>query len=116
MSRLEHLAQKYGLSVLFCPKYHCEINAIGGCWAHMKQFVRKRTDQRYDTMIRLIDESRMNFEKQQVHLKLFRRFWKCLQAYNRGKTYSEVLQLFFISGSTGKNKGHLQIRNTDLDT
>lgn len=81
----------------------------------MKQFVRKKTDQKFNTMIRLIDESRINFEQQQVHLKLFRRFWRCLDAYNTGKTYSEVLQLFFINGSTGKHKGHLQIRNTDLN-
>ncbi|CAF1307493.1 unnamed protein product, partial [Didymodactylos carnosus] len=53
ISRLEQLAQKYGVFLLFCPKYHCEINSIEGCWAHMKQFIRKRTDQKYPTMIRL---------------------------------------------------------------
>ena len=82
----------------------------------MKQFVRKRNDQKYDTMIRLIHESRINFEERQVYLKLFRRFWKCLEAYDEGKSYSEVLQLFFINGNPGKNKGHLQIRNIHLNT
>ncbi|CAF4927624.1 unnamed protein product [Rotaria socialis] len=115
ISRLEQLAQKYGVSVLFCPKYHCEMKAIEGCWAHMKQFIRKRTDQKYPTMIRLIKESQTNFEQQQVHLKLFRRFWKCLEAHNQGKTYNDVLQLFFSTTCTGANKEHLKVRNTNLN-
>ncbi|CAM4804123.1 unnamed protein product [Rotaria magnacalcarata] len=116
ISRLERLAQKYGVYVLFCPKYHCEINAIEGCWAHMKQFIRKRTDQKYHTMIKLMKESRTNFEQKEVHLKLFRRFWKCLEAYDQGKTYSEVLQLFFSKTCTGTNTGHLKVTNTNLNS
>ncbi len=83
--------KKIWLSALFCPKCHCEINIIEQCWAHMKQFLRQKTDQIYHTMIRPIEELRINCPEQQVHLKLFRRFWKCLAAYNQRKIYSEVI-------------------------
>ena len=102
--------------MIFCPKYHCEVNVIEGCWAHMKQFIRKRTDQKYHTMLRLMEESRTNFRQQQVHLKLFRRFWHCLEAYNQGKSYGEVLQLLFGKGCSGTNKGHVQVSNTNLNS
>lgn len=81
----------------------------------MKQFVRKRTDQTYHTMLKLIQESRTNFQQKEVQLKLFRRFWHCLEAYNQGKTYSEVLQLFFSSNCSGKIKTHRKITNNALD-
>ena len=102
--------------MIFCPEYYCEINVIGVCCAHMKQFIRKRTDQKYHTMLRLIEGSTTNFRQQQVHLKLFRSFWHCSEAYNQGKDYGEVLQLFFGKSCSRTNKGHLQVSNTNLNT
>ena len=29
-SKLEVLAEKYGVEITFCPKFHCEINPIEG--------------------------------------------------------------------------------------
>jgi hypothetical protein len=29
-SRLENLAKKYEVNIIFCPKYHCEMNPIEG--------------------------------------------------------------------------------------
>jgi hypothetical protein len=64
-------------------------------WCRMKQFVRKMTDQTFPTMMRLIPESRKNFDGKQIQLKLFRRFWRSLNAYEQGKSYGEVLRFFF---------------------
>jgi hypothetical protein len=80
----------------------------------MKQFIRKKTDQNYNTLLRLIEESRSNFQHQKVHLKLFRRFWHTIQAYNEGKTYHEVLQQFFDKNCIGTVKSHRRITNTSF--
>ncbi|CAF0955980.1 unnamed protein product [Didymodactylos carnosus] len=52
-SRLEQLAQKYNIRILFCPKFHSELNAIEGLWCHQKQFIRRNTDQTYNFQQRL---------------------------------------------------------------
>ncbi|CAF1405131.1 unnamed protein product [Adineta ricciae] len=31
-TKLETLALKYKVNVIFCPRYHCELNAIEGLW------------------------------------------------------------------------------------
>ena len=102
VTKLEKLAHKYNVKVIFVPKFHCELNPIEGLWCHMKQFVRKKTDQTFSTMMRLIPEFRENFVSKEVQLKLFRRFWRSLNAYQQGKSYGEVLRCFF-SGHCNSN-------------
>ena len=84
--KLEKLARKYMIKVSFSPKFHCELNAIEGLWCYMKQYVRKDSDQIYPTMMRLIPKSREMFAEREIQMKLFRRFWRCLDAYKKGKT------------------------------
>ena len=43
-TKLEILAKKYNVKILFCPKYHCIINAIEGFWCSLKQYIRKNPD------------------------------------------------------------------------
>ncbi|CAF1911762.1 unnamed protein product, partial [Rotaria magnacalcarata] len=83
VSKLEIFARKYNIKVIFCPKFHCELNAIEGLWCHMKQYVRKKSDQTFSTMLRLIPQSRENFKERKIHMKLFRRFWHSLNAYDQ---------------------------------
>lgn len=114
VSKLEKLARKYNVKVIFVPKFHCELNAIEGLWCHMKQYVRKKTDQTFSTMKQLIPESRENFISKEVQLKLFRRFWRSLTAYQQGKSYGEVL-LYFFSGHCDSNvTSHRRISNSKL--
>ncbi|CAF1284210.1 unnamed protein product [Rotaria sp. Silwood1] len=87
VTKLEKLGMQYGIQVLYVPKYHCELNPIEGYWCHMKQFVRKHNDQTFNKMVSLIGEARKNFEDRQIYLKLCRRFWKTLMAYNDGQYY-----------------------------
>jgi hypothetical protein len=101
--------------VIFCPKFHSELNAIEGLWCSQKQFIRARTDQTYGTMLRLMSESRLNFAEKQIHLKLFRRFWRSLAAYKNGETYEQVLRLFFSHLASGAVKQHTRISNSKLE-
>ncbi|CAF2033495.1 unnamed protein product [Rotaria magnacalcarata] len=82
-SKLEQLADKYNVRIKFCPKFHCELNAIEGLWCHEKQYIRQKSDQTYATMLKLMVESRINFSDRQIHLKLLRRFWRSLKAYKK---------------------------------
>jgi hypothetical protein len=78
-------------------------------------FVRQRTDQTYNTMLKLIVESRESFRKKEIYLKLLRRFWRCLQAYKDGQSYAEVMTMFFSSKCQGTVKAHARISNSNLD-
>ena len=115
VTKLERLAHKYNVKVIFVPKFHCELNAIEGLWCHMKQFVRKKTDQIFSTMMRLVPESRENFVSKEVQLKLFRRFWRSLNAYQQGKSYGEVLMCLFSGHCNSNITSHRNITNSKLD-
>ncbi|CAF4503702.1 unnamed protein product, partial [Didymodactylos carnosus] len=78
-TKLEMLGIKNKIKIIYCPKYHCELNAIEGLWCNQKGFVRSRTDQSFDKMIKLISESRINFVERKIALKLFRRFWRAIE-------------------------------------
>ncbi len=114
ISKLEKPANKYQVRVIFVPKFHCELNAIEGMWCHMKQLVRKMTDQTFPTMMRLIPESRENFAEKQIQLKLFRRFWRSLDVYEQGESYGEVLRFYFSGRSKQEVSSHRKINNSQL--
>ena len=113
--KLEELARKYNIKVIFAPKFHCDLNAIEGLWCYMKQYGCKNSDQTYPTMMRLIPKPREIFAERAIQMKLFRRFCRCFDAYKKGKTYSEVL-IFIFSGSCKPDVvSHRRISNTKLD-
>ena len=114
LSKLEILGRKYNIKVIFCPKFHSELNTIEGLWCHMKQYVRKKSDHTFLTILRLISESHKNFKERKIHLKLFRRFWRSLDAYNQGKTYAEILSLFFGQTCKPDVVSHCKITNSKL--
>ena len=66
-------------------------------------------------MLKLISESRQVFTDKRVHLKLFRRFWRSLDAYNEGQTYEQVLKMFFGSLCSGTGQSHRRIMNTNIE-
>lgn len=115
-SRLEKLARKYNGKVIFVPKYHCELNHIEGLWCSMKHFTRQKSDQTFNTLLRLIPASRAHFFQNTIYLKWFRRFWRALDAYNKGQTYADVLQLFFSRSCKSGVDSHRRISNTNLAT
>ena len=104
------------MKIIFCPKYHCELNAIEGLWCNQKAYIRSRTDQTFDRMIQLISESREHFVKKRIALKLFRRFWRSVEAYSCGLRYADVLKFFFRELSSASVQSHRKISNAKLDT
>ena len=96
-TKLEQLGIQYQVKIIFSPKFHCELNPIEGLWAYMKYFVRKFTYQSFKKMRELILLSREQYSKRNINIKLVRRFWRCLIAYKAGKSYGEVLKIYFGS-------------------
>lgn len=109
------LAVKYNVKVIYCPKYHCELNAIEGLWCNQKAFVRSRTDQSFEKMIKLISDSRIHFGERNIALKLFRRFWRSIEAYSQGQTYADVLKLFFSQLCKTSVQSHRRISNKNIN-
>ena len=97
ITKLEMLAIKYKVKIIYSTIYHRELNAIEGLWCHQKAFVRERSDQSFAKMVRLILASRINFAKRKIALKLLRHFLCPIKAYSEGQSYTDVLQLFFQS-------------------
>ena len=107
-------AWNYQIKIIFVPKFHCELNAIERLWCDMKQYVKKMSDQIFSKMLRLIPESRENFKKRQIQMKLFRRFWRSLDMYSQGKSYGEVLNLVFSQSCKSEVVYHRRVTNDEL--
>ncbi len=99
---------------MFAPKFHCELNPIEGLWCHQKDFVRKHSDQSFNTLLRLIPQSKENFLEKKIYLKLFRRFSNAMSAYEQGQSYAQVLNLFFSNLCSGTVISHRKITNSNL--
>jgi len=112
--KLTKSAEKYGVKVIFCPKYHCELNPTEGLWCNQKQYIRKRTDQTFVRLHKLLVDSRVHFLERQLCQKLLRRFWNCIEGYQDGATYYTIMSEYFSGKSTGKNKTHTKISNSQL--
>ena len=109
------LAMKYNVTIIYCPKYHCELNAIEGVWCSQRAFVRLRTNQTFEKMLKLIPDSRIHFVERQIALKLFRRSWRSIQAYSQGQTYSDVLKLCFSQLCKTTIQSHRRISNKNIN-
>lgn len=65
-------------------------------------------------MLELINESRENFTQKMIFLKLFRRFWRSIHAYAEGRSYEEVLKLFFGNNCSSTVMSHRKVTNSNL--
>jgi transposase len=108
-TKLEVLAEEFGVKIIYCPKYHCEFNPIEGVWCYMKNYVRKHTDQKFSTMIKLITTSMELFKKEKRSTKLWRRFWRAMKLYSTGYTYKQVMNILFGANTMGNIKHHRRI-------
>ena len=94
-SQLELLAAKYNVKIIWCPKFHCELNPIEGFWCDLKWFVRKFNDQDFKRLNGLIIQGMERFEEKKLSFKLWRRLWKSPEMYHEGSSYQQVLQSLF---------------------
>ena len=65
-------------------------------------------------MMILLDESREYFIRRNLFKKLIRRFWNVLEGYKNGKTYGEMLSIYFSGRSKEKIESHRKISNKTL--
>ena len=86
-----------------------------GVWCHNKQYVRRRTDQTFEKMKTLIKESREEFRKNDISVKLLKRFWRSCQGYKNGATYGDILKTYFSGKTKEKILAHRKIQNTLLN-
>ncbi len=100
---------------MFCPKFHCELNAVEGVWCNEKAFVRSRTNQNFATMKKLIIESKEHLKIINLNKKLICRFWRCIEGYAKGATYEEILQTYFCGKSKEKIESHRRISNKNVN-
>ena len=89
--------------------------AIEGLWCNQAAYARSRTDQSFEKIIELIWDSRIHFVKRNIALKLFRRFWRSIEAYSQRQTYADILKLFFSQPCKTSVQSHRRISNKNID-
>jgi hypothetical protein len=113
-TRLEQSAKKFGIKIIWCPKYHCELNPIEGFWCDLKWFVRKHNDQDYKKLNDLIVDGMKQYEEKGLNQKLWFRFWLAIEMYENKATYQDVLQTLFGAKSLSKVKTHKKIKSVEI--
>lgn len=103
-------ATKYNVIINYVPKFHSELSTIEGVWAHQKQYIRKNTDQSFECLRKLLVESRNNLKKHPLIPKLWRRFWRTIEAYENGVPFLNILKNYFGVKTEVKLVGHRQIQ------
>lgn len=99
-TNLEKLASKYDINIIWCPKYHCELNPIEGVWCDSKRYVRSQNEQDYNKLLLLIEASLDQYENKQLSIKLWYRFWRSIEMYDSGSSYQQVLETLFGAKSS----------------
>jgi len=99
-TKLERLAAKYNIKIIWCPKFHCELNPIEGLWCYSKHYVRLENSQDFSGLLSLIEKSFQEYEESILHVKLWNRFWEALSMYSSGASYADVLHKLFGAKSS----------------
>ena len=93
--KLQILGKKYGVDIIFSPKFHCELNPIEGLWCFQKVYVRKNTDGTFEKLTELMETSRKLFVTQNINLKLWNRFFNTIEDYLNNASYEDILKKYF---------------------
>jgi hypothetical protein len=115
-SKLEQLTTENKAFIIWCPKFHCELNPIEGFWCFLKAYVRRNNDQNFSTFLPLINTSIEKYQESGIHVKLWKRFWDCIEMYESGSSYQDELQSLFGAKNTVNVQHHKNIKhfNTNL--
>ncbi len=70
-------------------------NPIEGFWCYLKSYVRRNNDQNFSAFLPLINTSIQKHQGSGIHVKLWKRFWDCIEMYKSGSTDQDVLQSLF---------------------
>ena len=77
----------------------------------MKRRVRENNDQEFNKLNSLIINAQEAYKISDLNLKLWNRFWRCLEMYDNGATYQEVLTTLFGTKSSAQIKTHKKNKN-----
>ena len=66
-------------------------------------------------MLQLTPQAKANCIENNIFIKLFRRFWKTISAYEQGLSYAKVPQLFFSNHCSQTVVFHRRITNSNID-
>jgi hypothetical protein len=69
-TRLEQLAHKHGIKILWNPTFHCDFNGIEGFWCDLKWYVGKNNDQNYNKLNGYIIDAMELYERKKLNKKL----------------------------------------------
>ena len=73
--------------------------------------MRRNNDQNFQNFFSLINVSIEKYIKSGIHAKLWNRFWNCIEMYEAGATYQQVLHTLFGAGSCDNVKNHKNNKN-----
>jgi len=107
-STLELACDARGISVLFLPKFHCELNFIEQCWGHAKRLYCQKppSSSEEDLEKNLVDAlDSVTVEQMRKYARRFRRF---MNAYQKGLTGKQAIW------ATKKYRGHRVIPDSIL--
>ena len=110
-SKLQVLGNKYGVEIIFSPKYHCELNPIEGLWCFQKVYIRKNTDGSFENLIELLETSKRLFDNQNINLKLWNRFFNTINDYSNNASYDDILKKYFGIKTESKITQHRVIQS-----
>lgn len=134
-TKLQILAKRYNIKIIYLPKFHCEMSPIEGdihfkiaivvilykkmffigFWAWLKYYVRKHNTQQFSKFSDLIIEARTKLEKHILNVKLWRRFWRTMMEYNEGCDYKEVMQKYYGAKCESQIQEHRKINYIHSD-
>ena len=113
---LERLALKYNVKIIWCPKFHCELNPIEGVWCDYKRFIRANSEQKFEQLKQLLIEAQRRYQQKGLSIKLWYRFWRAIDMYENNCSYVDVLHDLFgaKSSATIKTKKKIKDFNTNI--
>jgi hypothetical protein len=109
--KLKLLAERFSVEIIFSPKYHCELNPIEGLWCFQKVNIRKNTDGTFEKLVELIDKTKEMFQKQNINIRLWNRFFNTINDYENDASYEEILKKYFGIKTKPNVKEHRTIQS-----
>ncbi|RPB02022.1 hypothetical protein L873DRAFT_573278 [Choiromyces venosus 120613-1] len=104
--KLQEMIEATGHTVLFYPKFHCELNWIEYYWGQVKRYTRDNCEYNYEGLKTIIPQALSSVKPTTISL-FYARTQRIMEAYHNGLTY----------GSTGYHEylSHRRVRHLEDD-
>ncbi|RPA94627.1 hypothetical protein L873DRAFT_1837574 [Choiromyces venosus 120613-1] len=104
--KLQEMIEATGHTVLFYPKFHCELNWIEYYWGQVKRYTHDNCEYNYEGLKTIIPQALSSVKPTTISL-FYARTQRIMEAYHNGLTY----------GSTGYHEylSHRRVRHLEDD-